>query len=156
MPEPGSAIHPDSEAVIEEMTASDYDGVRVLLESTAGITRRSADARESTERYLARNPGMSFVAKINGRVVGCVMCGHDGRRGYLQHLAVEPALRGRGIGSRLVLRCLAALKDAGIDKTHLDVLAGNQAAQSYWVRRGWRKRDDIVRFSFTNSEDSNA
>lgn len=156
MPEPGSATRPDSEAVVDEMTASDYDAVRVLLESTAGITRRSADSRESTERYLARNPGMSFVARTGGRVVGCVMCGHDGRRGYLQHLAVEPSFRRRGIGSRLVGRCLDALQTAGIDKTHLDVLAGNQAAQSYWARRGWHKRDDIVRFSFINSDDPNA
>jgi ribosomal protein S18 acetylase RimI-like enzyme len=141
---------------IAVMTMEHYGAVHELLENSTGVTVRSADSREGTQRYLERNPGLSFVAVLHGRIVGCVMCGHDGRRGYLQHLAVDPSHRRQGIGAVLVRRCLDALKDLGIDKIHLDVLADNLPAQRYWTRYGWKRRDDIVRFSFTTSADSNA
>jgi N-acetylglutamate synthase len=95
------------------------------------------------------------VARADGRIVGCVMSGHDGRRGYLQHLAVDPACRLKEIGQALVQRCLDGLKMAGIEKTRLDVLVENGPAHRYWTRLGWKKRDDIVRYSFTNSADAN-
>jgi len=155
MPEPGPAAL-DPQVVVEEMAIADYDAVRALLHSTPGVTRRSADSRDATSRYLARNPGLNFVARSQGRIVGCVMCGHDGRRGYLQHLAVEPSRRRLGIGTALVHRCIESLRCLGIDKTHLDVLAGNRDAQQYWINRGWLKRDDIVRFSFIGSADPDA
>ena len=97
---------------ISEMTIGDYGSVRTLL-TTPGLTLRTADSLESTKRYLERNPGLSFIARSDGQIVGCVMCGHDGRRGYLQHLAVEPALRRLGIGRMLVDRCLSALQGPG-------------------------------------------
>jgi ribosomal protein S18 acetylase RimI-like enzyme len=141
---------------ISEMTMADYSAVQALLSSTPGVALRSADSREATERYLTRNPGLSFVARSEGRIVGCAMSGHDGRRGYLQHVAVDPAYRRRGVATILVRRCVAALGAEGIDKIHLDVIAGNHLAQSYWTYLGWKRRDDIVRFSFTASTDSNA
>ncbi len=156
MPEPGPAARLDPQVVVEEMTIADYDAVRALLHSTPGVTHRAADSRDSTSRYLARNPGLNFVARSQGRIVGCVMCGHDGRRGYLQHLAVEPSLRRLGIGTALVHHCVESLRRLGIDKTHIDVLAGNSAARQYWINRGWLKRDDIVRFSFISSADPDA
>lgn len=139
-----------------EMTMDDYDGVRELLSSTPGVALRAADSREATERYLTRNPGLSFVARSEGRIVACAMSGHDGRRGYLYHMAVDPAHRRRGVATALVRRCIAALSAVGIDKTHLDVIAENHLAQDYWTYLGWKRRDDIVRFSFTSSGDSNA
>jgi ribosomal protein S18 acetylase RimI-like enzyme len=141
---------------ISGMTIADYDGVLELLSSTPGVAVRSSDSREATERYLTRNPGLSFVAKSEGRIVACAMSGHDGRRGYLYHMAVDPAYRRRGVATALVRRCIAALGAVGIDKTHLDVIAENQLAQDYWTYLGWKRRDDIVRFSFTSSGDSNA
>ena len=150
---------PQNEAVdvqITEMTMADYDAAFALLSATPGIGLRVADSREGIERYLARNPGLSFVAQADGYVVGCVMSGHDGRRGYLRHLAVDPNLRLRGVGSALVARCLDALKILGIEKTHLDVLLDNQPAHRYWSRLGWKRRDDLVRYSFTNSGEENA
>jgi N-acetylglutamate synthase len=149
MPEPVVNV------AIHVMTPADYDSVRLLLESIPGLTVRAADSREATERYLARNPGLSFVARSGDRVVGCVMCSHDGRRGYLQHLAVEPEVRRQGIGTALVTRCLEALRGLGIEKTHIDVLAENGLAQEYWANSGWKRRTDIVRYSFTNSTDPN-
>jgi ribosomal protein S18 acetylase RimI-like enzyme len=74
----------------------------------------------------------------------------------LQHLAVSPRFRERGIGSALVEACLARLKSMGILKTHIDVLVGNQPAQEFWCRRGWHRRDDIYRYSFLKSCDTNA
>ena len=74
---------------LRTMTPADYDAVLALMQNTPGISLRDADSREATERYLVRNPGLSFVAEAEGRLIACVMCGHDGRRGYLQHLLVQ-------------------------------------------------------------------
>ena len=78
-----------STPLIRTMTIDDYDDVIALMKETPGISLRDADSLPATERYLQRNPGLSFVAVASGAVVGCVMCGHDGRRGYLQHLLVH-------------------------------------------------------------------
>jgi N-acetylglutamate synthase len=142
--------------IIDVLSIADYDSLRALWASIGGIVLRSADSRPAVARYLDRNPGLSFVARRNGRLVGGVLSGHDGRRGYLHHLAVEPAERRRGIASALVERCLDALERAGIEKIHIDVLANNTSAQQFWARAGWQKRYDIVRFSFLNSADTNA
>ncbi len=138
------------------MTITDYELVRELLSVTPGVTLRAADSRHSIERYLARNPGLSFVARRESQLVGCVMCGHDGRRGYLQHLAVAPGYRNGGVGRRLVQQCLDVLKRLGIEKVHIDVLAENRAAQKFWQHLGWSRRDDLLRYSWTNSEVPNA
>ena len=138
------------------MTMKDYEAVMGLLAATGGVRLREADSPEATARYLERNPGLSFVACIDGNIAGCVMCGQDGRRGYLQHLAVAPAYRRRGLGSALVEACLAKLESLGIVKTHIDVLVENQGAVDFWTRRGWQKRNDIFRFSMVKGRNSNA
>ena len=133
-----------------------YDDVIALMRRTSGISLRDADSRDATERYLVRNPGMSFVGVDNGQVIGCAMCGHDGRRGYLQHVVVDEGWRGRGIADQLVGRCLAELEQLGIEKTHIDVFVDNDLANAYWIRRGWRKRDDIYRYSMVRTGGENA
>ncbi len=90
---------------------------------------------------------MSFVAEADGALCGCVMCGHDGRRGYLQHLIVLPEYRRRGIAHELVERCLECLDALGIYKCHLDVMKSNEAAGRYWQEQGWTLREDIDRYS---------
>jgi len=140
---------------VRSMSIADYDAVLDLMRQTPGVSLRDADGREATARYLARNPGLSFVAVAEGRIVGCVMCGHDGRRGYLQHLAVLPAWRRQGIAGALVQACLEALEPLGILKTHIDVLRSNTAAQAYWARRGWRLRTDIDRYSLVRGGGGN-
>lgn len=141
---------------IRVMTLDDYDTVIALMQSTPGISLRDADSREATARYLTRNPGLSFVAEVEGLLCGCVMCGHDGRRGYLQHLLVLPEYRRQGIANALVERCLASLEAVGIQKCHLDVLKTNQAAADYWQSQGWQLRSDIDRYSFIRSGNENA
>jgi ribosomal protein S18 acetylase RimI-like enzyme len=134
-------------AEILEMVPADYDDVWALWRSAPGIGLSEADERGAIERYLLRNPGMSFVARADGRLAGAVLCGHDGRRGYLHHLAVDPAFRGRGLGRQLVARCLAGLHAAGVAKCHLFVRRSNPAAAGFWRRSGWEERIDIRMFS---------
>ena len=141
---------------IRTMTPSDYAAVLALMQATPGISLREADSREATERYLARNPGLSFVVEHEGRLIGCVMCGHDGRRGYLQHLLVLPAHRRQGIAQALTQRCLNALEALGIYKCHLDVFKSNTPAAQYWQGQGWQLRTDIDRYSFTRPGNENA
>ena len=140
------------EMTITPLTLDHYDEVIALWRDTPGICIRAEDSREATARYLARNPGLSFIAlDDNRRVIGSALCGHDGRRGYLQHVAVAPAFRNRGIAQQLVARCLAALAAEGISKAHLAVLADNTSAIRYWTNRGWELRNDILRFSIACS-----
>lgn len=143
-------------SLIRPMTLNDYDAITQLMRDTPGISLRDADSRESTQRYLLRNPGLSFVAEDDAGICGCVMSGHDGRRGYLQHLLVLPAYRRQGIGRALVERCLASLEAVGINKCHIDVLKTNPAGATHWVNQGWQLRRDIDRFSFTRPGNENA
>ncbi|KFE53746.1 GNAT family N-acetyltransferase [Pseudomonas syringae] len=134
---------------IRVMTLSDYDAVLQLMRDTPGISLRDADSRDSTERYLQRNPDLSFIAEVNGVLCGCIMSGHDGRRGYLQHLLVLPEYRRQGIANALVERCVSSLEALGIHKCHLDVFKTNTTAARYWQSQGWKLRDDTDRYSFT-------
>lgn len=141
---------------IRAMTPADYDAVLSLMQGTPGISLRDADSRSATERYLARNPGLSFVGEAAGRLIACVMCGHDGRRGYLQHALVLPEYRRQGIAQALTQRCLEALAQLGIHKCHLDVFKTNISAADYWQGQGWKLRTDIDRYSFTRAGNENA
>ena len=127
-----------------------------LMRRTPGVSIRDAAPRAATERYLARNPGVSYLSIDRERVVGCALCGHDGRRGYLQHVIVDEAYRGNGVANRMVERRLAALRETGIEKTHIDVLVDNASANRYWIRRGWQQRSDIHRYSMNRSGSENA
>jgi len=138
------------------MTIGDYEAVLALMRQTPGVSLRDADSHTATARYLERNPGLSFVCEEGGRIVGCVMCGHDGRRGYLQHLLVLPDYRRRGIAGALVERVLLELERLGILKCHIDVFKTNTLATGFWARQGWVLRTDIDRYSFVRSGNPNA
>jgi N-acetylglutamate synthase len=140
---------------IRELTIGDYDFIVDLFRQTPGVTFREADCRESTQRYLKRNPGLSFVAVAGKEIIGCVMCGHDGRRGYLQHLVVKQEFRRKGIGEKLFRQCIDALKETGIDKTHIFVFRNNDLAHDFWMNRGWQQRDDVAMYSYNASSNKN-
>lgn len=140
---------------IRPMTLADYDAVLALMRGAPGVAVRAADAPEAIARYLARNPDLSLVAESDDGLIGCVFCGHDGRRGYLHHVVVAPAWRGQGVGRALVAQALDGLAALGILKTHLDVFADNAPAIAFWAATGWQRRGDIVRFSFNRSADPN-
>lgn len=142
--------------IIRSMTIDDYPQVLELMRGEPGVSVRSADSPAAIARYLERNPGLSFVAHHEGRLVGCVFGSHDGRRGTLRHLVVKPESRKMGIGRLLVNHALDALQDAGIDKSLIDVFADNSNAIAFWERMGWEIRNDLVRLSFNRSDDPNA
>ena len=137
------------------MTIADYEETVQLWQNTSGVRLRGTDSQEHIANYLARNPGLSFVATLNHGIVGTLMAGHDGRRGYLQHLAVAAAHRRKGIGTALVDRCVAALAQQGIVKSHISILADNHDGKAFWIALGWQQRTDIETYSFINGGDSN-
>ncbi len=141
---------------IRQMHIDDYESVIALMQQTPGISFRDADSRDSTARYLARNPALSFLAWEDGQLVGCLMAGHDGRRGYLQHLVVHPLHRQQGIARALVDCCLAALEMQGIHKSHVDVLNTNALGIAWWESQGWQLRTDIRRYSLVRGAGANA
>jgi len=140
---------------IRNLTMDDYGALIQLLTETPGVTLREADSKPATANYLERNPSLSFVAICDDSIVGCIMSGHDGRRGYLQHLVVEPQYRRQGIGEKLVKACLDALAKEGILKTHLFVFKDNDSGNSFWSDKGWILRDEINMYSFNNSTSEN-
>lgn len=135
----------DSCLQIAEMTVDDYDKVLTLWRSTEGIgLDEETDSRDGMVAYLVHNPGLSFVARQRGRVVGAVLCGHDGRRGYLHHLAVDSAYRRQGIGRMLVDACLGKLGSLGIRKCNIFLFSNNEAGEGFWKHVGWRERSDLM------------
>jgi N-acetylglutamate synthase len=126
------------------MTLNDYEAVYVLWKATPGIGLSDADSREGIEKFLEANPGRCFVALDGEDLVGAVMCGCDGRRGYLHHLAVRTDQRGQGIGRQLVEECMAALRAIGIDKAHIFVIKSNESGKVFWRKAGWQERDDLT------------
>jgi ribosomal protein S18 acetylase RimI-like enzyme len=126
-----------------EFAPEDYDLVFALWEASAGVGLSDADSRDCVEKYLHRNPGMSFVAFEDGILVGAVLCGHDGRRGLLHHLAVSRSHRGQGVGRYLAEMCLDALKKDGITKAHLFVFHNNHGGVAFWKELGWYERTEL-------------
>ena len=130
---------------LRDFVLADYDTVLALWRSCAGIGLNESDTREAMAAFLIRNPSLSLVATAkDGAIVGAVLGGHDGRRGYLHHLAVAPAHRGRGLGRRLVDETLARLRRHGIQKCSIFLFADNAAGRAFWLREGWTAREDLV------------
>jgi N-acetylglutamate synthase len=130
-----------------------YDDVLALWQCCDGVGLSDADSREDIQKYLERNPGMSFIASSSGKIVGAILAGHDGRRGYIHHLAVHPDFRKKGVARRLVDRSIAKLKDSGIRKCHLFVFNNNHAGLSFWQKIGWRRRLELSIVSRQTAED---
>lgn len=128
---------------IELMTEDHYDGVLSLWQATDGVGLNESDTREQIAAYLKRNPGQSLIARDGSTVVAAVLCGHDGRRGYLHHLAVAPEYRKQGLGARLVESCLETLAALGILKCNIFLYADNDAGSRFWANRGWSERQDL-------------
>ena len=130
-----------------ELAIVDYDAVITLWRETPGVGLSAADNREAIAAFLLRNPGLSFAAWDGPRLVGAVLCGHDGRRGYLHHLAVAPAYRRQGVGSELAGRCMQRLRMCGIEKCHLFVYRNNVDGQLFWTNSGWAERVELALMS---------
>lgn len=130
---------------MRQMTIADYNEVSQLWNKTEGMGLGDDDSRDRIALYLDRNPGLCFVAASDHAIIGTVLCGHDGRRGILRHLAVDRTLRGQGIARALVEKCLAALAKQGIKKCNIFVLNENANGLQFWEHMGWYYMRDNYR-----------
>jgi putative acetyltransferase len=128
----------DRGIVVREFLASDLDDAVELWSKSDGVGLNESDTREALLRFLTRNSGQSAVAVDSGTLVGAILCGHDGRRGTIHHLAVAPPWRRRGVGSQLVEYCLSRLREAGIPRCNLYLYDENEAGQRFWEHHGWQ------------------
>ena len=130
---------------IRRMASGDYDGVYDLWTNTPGMGLNPADdSREGIDRYLKRNPTSCFVAVDSGKIVGSIMSGHDGRRGFIYHTAVLPEYRNRGIARKLVEKAVNALEKEGIHKAALVVFEKNEIGNGFWEKVGFTERKDLI------------
>ena len=141
--------------MIRVMTADDYEGVYALWMKIKGFGIRSIDdSREGVERFLKRNPATSVVAVEDGKIVGSILCGHDGRRGCFYHVCVDEEYRMRGIGKGMVVKAMEALKDEKINKVSLIAFTKNDIGNAFWKQIGWTKREDLNYYEFTLNEEN--
>lgn len=138
---------------IRSMTIEDYDEVYALWQITTKRALSSADSRDRIEAYLNRNKGMSQVAVDQGKIIGTVLAGHDGRRGFIYHMAVLPEYRRHHIGKHLAEKALQKIAEDNIDKTHIYCFKDNFTGQSFWTNNGFEKRDDIFDFSINHTNE---
>ena len=146
---------------VRSMQIEDYDQVYALWMTIHGFSIRTIDdSREGVERFLKRNPGISVVAEMDGRGVGAILCWHDGRRGCLYHVCVHEDYRMHGIGRAMVVHCMNALQQEGINKVSLIAFTKNDIGNAFWKQIGWTKREDLNYYDFVlnqkNIENFNA
>lgn len=140
---------------IRPMTMDDYYEVFDMWQSISGFGIRSVDdSKEGIERFIKRNPGLSVVAVHEGRIIGGILCGHDGRRGCLYHVCVRQEYRMLGIGQEMVLRCKESLKQEGINKINLIAFRSNAVGNKFWQRLSWKFRDDCNYYEANLNEDN--
>lgn len=127
------------------MSIDDYEEIHALWLRTPGMGLNDLDdSREGIGKYLKRNPSTCFVAEMNHQIVGVIMAGHDGRRGFIYHTVVDVAYRKRGIGTQLVDHAMAALEAEGINKVALVAFSRNEAGNAFWEGMGFDSRRDLT------------
>jgi N-acetylglutamate synthase len=127
-----------------EFVMADYDAAIALWNGVEGVEICEGDSREEIAEYLVRNPGLSHVAEADGRIVGVALCGHDGRRGWIYHLAVAPSHRGRKVGQQLLDACINGLRAAGLKRAIILVAGDNPSGHEFWLRNGWEDIDGAI------------
>lgn len=144
--------------MIRTMTIEDYEQVYALWKKIHGFGLRSIDdSRDGVEKFLKRNPTTSVVATEDGKIVGAILCGHDGRRGCLYHVCVDEAYRRRGIGKAMVVQSMEALKEEGISNVSLIAFTKNDIGNAFWNIIGWNERQDLNYYDFVlNTENITA
>ena len=140
---------------IRVMTIEDYGQVYKLWMSIKGFYIRSIDdSREGVEVFLKRNPDTSVVAEEKGEIVGAILCGHDGRRATFYHVCVREDFRRKGIGKKMVVECMNALKRDKINKVALIAFTQNDVGNAFWKQIGWTERLDLNYYDFTLNEEN--
>lgn len=141
--------------MVRIMTIEDYEGVYALWKKIKGFGIRSIDdSKEGVARFLKRNPTTSVVAEKDGHIVGSILCGHDGRRGCLYHVCVDEDYRRHGIGKRMVVFAMKALKEEKINKVSLIAFTENDIGNAFWNTIGWTERLDLNYYDFTLNEEN--
>ncbi len=141
--------------MIRIMTMKDYNEVYALWKKIRGFGIRSIDdSREGVERFLKRNPTTSVVAVENDKIVGSILCGHDGRRGCFYHVCVDAEYRRQGIGKSMVVASMEALKEEHINKVCLIAFTRNDVGNAFWNTIGWTRRLDLNYYDFTLNEEN--
>lgn len=142
---------------IRKMQIDDYDALFEIWRNTPNMGLRSLDdSREGISLFLKRNPNTNFAVCEDGRLIGAVLSGNDGRRGYIYHTVVLPEYRGRGIGSALVEAAVASLRKEGITRVCLNVMETNEAGKKFWTHRGWEKKSFLGFYSKAITDQENA
>jgi len=127
-----------------EFVMSDYDDVIALWASVEGIEISEGDSRDEIAQYLERNPGLSRVAEADGKIVGAALCGHDGRRGWIYHLAVVSGHRRQNVGKLLMDSCVNGLRAIGLKRAIILVAGDNPGGHAFWLRNGWEDIDGAI------------
>ncbi|MBS1493129.1 MAG: GNAT family N-acetyltransferase [Bacteroidetes bacterium] len=130
-----------------EMTLSDHEKSIELWKQTEGMGFLESDTEDALIMYLERNPGMSFVCYYKDNLIGTILGGHDGRRGYIYHLAVNKNYRGKSIGKTLTNLSLEKIKSAGIKRCIIMLKSDNKANGEFWLKSGFERREDLNMFS---------
>ena len=139
--------------MVRVMTIEDYEQVHALWMRIKGFAIRSIDdSREGVARFLRRNPTTSVVAIEDGKIVGAILCGHDGRRGCLYHVCVHEDYRKHGIGKSMAVACMRALQTEHINKVNIIAFKSNELGNHFWQEEGWTFRDDLNYYDFTLNE----
>lgn len=145
----------EQKAVIRVMIMEDYEQVHQLWMEIHGFGIRSLDdSKEGVERFLKRNPTTSMAALMDGKIVGAILCGHDGRRGCLYHVCVQESYRKHGIGQQMVKACLEALQEEKINKVNLIAFRKNEVGNRFWQSLGWKFREDVNYYENVINEDN--
>jgi N-acetylglutamate synthase len=127
-----------------EFLMADYEGAIALWNDVEGVEISEGDAREEIAHYLKRNPRLSRVVEADGKIVGVALCGHDGRRGWIYHLAVAKTYRRQKVGKLLMEDCVRGLREAGLKRAIILVAGDNPAGHQFWLRNGWEDIDGAI------------
>lgn len=142
--------------MIKRMSIDDYPQLFALWKNTPNMGLRSLDdSREGIMLFLNRNPNTNFIVYEDDKLVGAILCGNDGRSGYIYHTVVLPEYRGHGIASALVDAAVHALKEEGITRVCLNVMESNEQGKAFWVKRGWEKKDFLGFYSKSITDKEN-
>ena len=140
---------------IRPMTIEDYPEVYKLWMRIGGFGIRSIDdSREGVERFLNRNPGISVVAEADGKLVGAILCGHDGRLGCMYHVCVRRSYRKRGIGKNMATACMRALQAEKISKVHIIAYKTNEVGNAFWKGESWTYREELNYYDFSLNDEN--
>lgn len=140
---------------IRLMTMEDYEEVYQLWQHIGGFGIRSIDdSRRGIEVFLNRNPNTSYVAEMDGKIVGSLLCGNDGRVGHFYHVSVKREYRHQGIGTKMAYSAMEALRKEGINKVALIAFTKNEAGNGFWKKVGWTRREDVNYYDFSLNQEN--